>query len=305
MNQQLSPEDLAKIAPEAVAEQRRMEHETAAEVLKSAGCHPERSSARETRKQEIIDSLPEGFLEEMRGHIHNHYVRETLYFKHTPEFPTDQSRINYEKRILRGALFEALVQYDKNITSQPTEISMEILAALQNPDVLGLKDEIGFNRNPDETYIEVDESGHLRIKEIGEAKLGKLDERFLSQMESMQRSLEKMLEVINVMSTEDLRAHGLSKIAERSDQKVNLAKLAGLEIPERPKTLELVTGYTRVLALPEDRSQEFELLMKAEDITRYNRKRYNEVMTRVTIKRSAFRANEVGDMADVLYDKLF
>jgi len=306
MNQQLSQEELARIAPEAVAEQRREEHAKAVEILKAAGCRPEVTTKNEKRKREIIDSLSEGLLQDLRGYILNYYKKEEEIFGKKFKFESDEVRIEFEKRHLRGALFEMLVQYDKEITPPLNETAQEILGILQNPEVFGLENIIGYKRNPDETYVEIDEKGQIFIKVIGEAKLGHVDERFLSQMESFDENLQQMVYAINKMTAQELRDHELVQLAARR-AKID-SEFTGGDEETRPKTLILgdgTYGHTKVLAIPADRLQDFESMMKYEYQNDTNRERYIEIMEDVTVKRSAFKAREVGDMADALYDKMF
>ena len=306
MNQQLSQEELALIAPEAVAEQRREEHAKAVEILKAAGCRPEATSKNEMRKREIIDSLPEGLLQDLRGHILNNYKKEEEIFGKKFKFESDEARTEFEKRHLRGALFEMLIQYDTEITPPLNETAQEILGIMQNPEVFGLENIIGYKRNPDETYVEIDEKGQIFIKVIGEAKLGHVDERFLSQMESFDENLQAMVDAINKMTAQALLEHGLIQLAARR-AKID-EEFAGVDQEKRPKTLILgdgTYGHTKVLAIPADRLQDFESMMKYEHQNETNRERFIEIMGDVTVKRSAFKAREVGDMADALYNKMF
>ena len=306
MTKHLTQEEAERINPDVVAEKLREDHDKAIELLKAAGCRPESTSPNEIRKRLILEALPEGFLEELQGYIPYYYKKEEEIFGKKHKFETEVERKEFEKQLLRGALFEMLVQYDKEITPPPNETAMEILGIMQNPEVFGLEKTIGYKRNPDETYVEIDEKGQIFIKVIGEAKLGHVDERFLSQMESFDENLQAMANVINKMTTQELQEHGLVHLATRSAQIDTEFSDAAQQ--ERPKTLILgdgTYGHTKVLAIPADRLQDFESMMKYEHQNETNRERYIEIMGDVTVKRSAFKAREVGDMADALYNKMF
>ncbi len=99
------------------------------------------------------------------------------------------------------------------------DLSNEILSVMQNPERYGLEGSINLYRLPDATYIELTSEGFIQICGVGEAKSGNIDNRFKSQVDNYQKSIETTAKGLSkIRHPKRLRNLGLNNLANRMEQ---------------------------------------------------------------------------------------
>jgi|GEM_PF-6812674 len=171
------------------------------------------------KKSCIIQNLPDTFVQDVVSCLDKENFR---------------SDFNKDRR-LHGIVFETLVKQEF-----PSEnpIAEDLLKVVQDPKGLGLDQYLGIQKNPDITYVEVDDKSHrVIIKGAADAKFGRLGKHAFNQIKDsgFKKTFKRIAQRIPLLSSASLSKLGLS----------NLAKVSrlGMDVSE---------GFTQVLIFPSD-----------------------------------------------------
>jgi hypothetical protein len=186
-------------------------------------------------QNKALDMISPDLVMELRGHIYNVIRTEEQREQDSIKNQMDIYKDNPEKFIkghLKGEVFERLVDLDPQVKkhryqfySEDSEkiteldnLSREILNVMQNPERYGLGDKIDLKRLPDATYLGLSDAGKIVIFEVGEAKSGIIDERFVSQTSYFEESVEIIAkELSKLRHSKRLRNLGLESMASRME----------------------------------------------------------------------------------------
>ncbi len=196
------------------------------------------SNYRRENQREVLYSLDEDFVTQMRAHIYN-VVRSQEERKEqglsNSMDELERAPEEYIKGHLKGEVFEQLVAKDpavrrsrEKLDEQSAEkrkqveaaedVASEILAVMEDPARYNLGDKIELNRLPDAAYIDVTEEGQVIILGVGEAKSGYIGDRFVSQMKSFEEGAQVVAqELSNIRHSKRLRKLGLENLAARRE----------------------------------------------------------------------------------------
>ncbi len=257
----------------------------------------------EIRQAKTIKNMPEDLTLELRGHIEAAYVEDKKYDgkfkgKKISELSEEEKKA-YELQILRGELFEMLIKYDPEFINSRSQEGDELLSLLHDPERFGLKDKVGSVRNPDLAYIELNEEGRVIIKGVGEAKLGLLGERAISQLRSFDDSVKILKSTINGLKhAKKMKNTGFEGLARRKEQ-MDQAGEEGpfFDIDEQFKTTLIVPSNREV-----ERGYLYDNLVKRTPKNLQNKKEIQDVLGRIDIKQSAFNVEEVAALAKRIHE---
>jgi len=233
-------------------------------------------------KRTVVECLSDSIVEELHGHLHVAY-KEYAFFKEQRNLEGEFD----DGKVLRGEVFERVVQTE---FTRDDAVANKLLALMHDPERFLLKKELDHIRNPDLADLEHTGDNKIRITELGECKLGRLNYRAYKQLSK--NGLRSSLEAVrDVLSGADLEAIGLGEVAA-----------AGGEIVLDP-------NLRQAIILPADRNLEDTRSLIAEwdfyrdeDIEAFVELLEDE--SRTTIRQSAFSTGEIFRMTDVLLAKV-
>ena len=173
---------------------------------------------RREKQRDLIDTLPEEFLEDIKETIEQERVFREIH---------KEPKLTLEEKMLRvrGAVFETLSDIEYKLTEhrEPSLVSQQLLEIYRNPPKT-LREAVGRVRNPDLVDIREDSSA-LLITGLAEVKLGRLDVRAYEQLDGFRTSLEDVLETLKQMKSFNLEFPGYETLLQNID---NLAIAADL-----------------------------------------------------------------------------
>ncbi len=237
-------------------------------IDKLSPCLEKDTDEQRQKKLAILKGLSPSLITELHGHLQAVTVEEGIFFGGGKKNNKEKLGEEKDKRILRGKLFEMLVEQE-NAQSR-TPVSEEILGLMHNPDRFGLARELGLYRNPDLAFVKVDEvTGRITIEAAGEAKLGRLDYRSFRQFETggFIKGFQVLTAVLN--GRKDLADSGLRSIAG--------------------KEVILSDSFKQILIVPSDRrAGDKRDLIKTKDFRRRNLDQMVALLDQIEIKENLF-----------------
>jgi len=259
---------------------------------------PERDKERQAK---VIENLPDDLLLHLKGHLHEKYIekeafKESYYGKPVEELNEEEGR-DYELMVLRGEVFEQLIQNDPEFVTAKTSESVELLSLLQDPDRYGLFEKMGRIRNPDLAYVELNDTGRIVIKGVGEAKLGLLNERAFRQLDSFEDSSKTLKNTVNSLKhAKKMKRMGFDGLAKRKEQME--------ESGESGPFVDIDDAFKVTLIVPSDRNTKAETLMKQTPVLEKRKEKYLEILSGIEIKKAAFSVREVAELTEHVYNKI-
>lgn len=233
------------------------------------------------RQLKVLQNLPEDTLIQLRAHLRAKQLE-------SEEFYNEELSPARLDAALRGEVFEMLVHADTEIMPEIPPEGEELLALLENPDRFGLLKQLGRIRNPDATFVKLNKLGQIIIEGFGEAKMGKLDERSLHQLDKFVSSLDELAKTINGMSAEELLEHGLDDLFSRRAQKEALDEQKKRDPRNTPFMTVLHTqNFRRVLFVPAGRKKRG--LLQERALSSANLARLDQI----ELRHAAFTTNEI------------
>jgi hypothetical protein len=244
------------------------------------------------RKQSIIDKLPEDLFYHLKGRIHSVYFERERWIKEHPE--KDVSSEPDEARLLRGELFEILVECDSKITPVQNSLEKEILGLLEDPERYSLLEQMGRHKNPDVTQVSIDkETGNIVINGMGEAKFGKIDKRAFHQLKSFRESLYNLVDTISdLQQPERMQDHNLKELAK--------AKKKHDESASKDPFMTVAENFKLALIIPAGAGASYDTLVKQEEIEPLTEENFKELQKHVSLRRSVFTREEVFELANYI-----
>jgi len=268
-----------------------------ADVLTGVG----ESRRDESRQARVLENLPDDCLMRLKGHLHEKYIEKEdfkeRYFGKPVEKLDEEEKRNYELMVLRGEVFELLIQSDPEFVKTKTPESEELLSLLQNPDRYEKKEKMGRIKNPDLAYIELNDEGRIIIKGVGEAKLGLLNERALRQLDSFEHSTKALKNTVNgIKHAKKMKRMGFDGLAKR--------KVQMDESGERGPFVDIDENFKVTLIVPSDRNTTAETLMKHTPIMEKRKEKYLDILSGIEIKQAAFSIKEVVELTEHIYNRI-
>jgi len=202
--------------------------------------------------------------------------------------------------IVRGEIFEQALRRESGIVECNTPVAEELSSLISNPVRYGLTRRIGIQRRPDALYTNIDEKGNTVITGVGEAKMGKLNDRAIDQLESFRDELEKVSTFVDNTSSEELERYGLVEIAKLKKKRENLTQTEIEELKQQnegelPPVIEISKSFRVTLLLPADRSHKYNGLLH--EGVRWSKDNYEKAMKRLlNVKHSQFTIDQIRDI---------
>jgi phage gpG-like protein len=164
-------------------------------------------------KKDVIGRIPDNIVDEMRDHLEDIKERNKNYSNTERRANKYYEDTHPDAEMIAGRMFELLnyYQYENDLISEVKkgELSQEVAEnmlyisntlcnILRDPGEYNIPSEFG-DRVPDSVYIGIKKDGSYVIYALGEAKLGELDNRALSQLKSSgsRQTLTRVIENIN------------------------------------------------------------------------------------------------------------
>jgi len=171
-----------------------------ASLWKALESSPNRSkTSEEIRKlqKEIVSALPGDLATELKAFY----------------YTTDEGA---EERQMRGFLFEEIVAVDPNICpKEESALAKQLRSLMKDPSMYQLPSLKHSVRNPDLVRVN-EETGEIR--EVVEAKAGKLGDRCYRQIKNFDIAMADILDALKASDEETLKEHGLAQIAARQNE---------------------------------------------------------------------------------------
>ncbi len=242
------------------------------------------------RQLEVISKLDDAYVAGIYE-VFQEKIKENRRFGRSTHFSEEEK----EKHI-RGILFEDLAKLDVymmlNKTPEQQELAEQALELFQYPDRYGLSPRL---RNPDLTVINV------RTREIIgvlDAKLGKLDERAFSQIQTFEDNMRYILDAVKAQKRNHIPGFEKKTFAEVSGISDAVSELVVVPSPRRffvvPRGSKLdnlfvrTDGDERRVLSPKARDEKIQWLKKEH----------------IRLIPTVFSADEVVEMAQIIRERL-
>lgn len=272
-----------------------------------------------TKQRAVLENLPKDLIEQVRGYLYAGPIerKRVLEVRYHMKI-SDEEVLRDDTQVIRGLLHEMLVEAEGNLRGS-TEVSKEILSALQNPErystvnntVIG--DALKGRSSPDTARAEVKEKGNVVISLTYEAKKANLDLRAAQQLGpyGVIESCEILAETLNRADAQELRNLGflaLARAREHFDEMVERGDILPASTGLLPDFISVSPDFLQVVVVPAEKNIQDPTKLIAGDVTGDARAEFVSLMgntKRVRFVRSAFSTQQENAAADYIRERIY
>lgn len=271
------------------------------------------------KQRAILERLPDNLVDQVRAHLYAEPIehKQIIEERYHREIK-DEEVLRDDTLAIRGLIHEMLVEAEGDLRGS-TQVSKEILSALQNPKRhdteknTTLGDALRGRRSPDTARAEVKQQGNVVISLTYEAKKASLDLRAAQQLGpyGVIESCEILAETLNRADADELRELGFPALAEAREHFDELVERGEIKLNQERRLPDFVSvspNFFQVVAVPAEKNVADPTKLVARDVTGTDRKEFMDLLKnpdRVKFIRSAFSTSQENAMADFIRDRIY